>query len=288
MPPQCWAKPDPWLTLFALLDTRRSLFCCHCACSRGGRASTLDGLCDLRGGWAGVRCVVSTTSASSWSHVRARTVREPGRVGLTCGFVWRCGGSGGHAEGMILSFGYLILRQLLHVAILVLRGDRVNEVAILVLRYQVAVLRRQVHRLDLEPADRAYCLPCPGCCRGQVGRRSSSPRPRCCAGTAAWSPAPGPTRAGRAGRRYGARSGPWWRGWPRRTRSGGAGVARVSWSGWGIGSRPDTVWALLTKAGVDPAPGSGGPAWTQFLTTQATGLLAGDFLHVDTIGLTRV
>jgi hypothetical protein len=48
------------------------------------------------------------------------------------------------------------------------------------------------------------------------------------------------------------------------------------------------VWAILTKAGVDPAPGSGGPAWTQFLTTQATGLLAGDFLHVDTIGLTRV
>jgi hypothetical protein len=56
---------------------------------------------------------------------------------------------------MILSFGYLILRQLLQLTILVFRGDRANEVEILVLRHQVVVLRRQVHRLDLEPTDRA-------------------------------------------------------------------------------------------------------------------------------------
>lgn len=41
-----------------------------------------------------------------------------------------------HADGfgqrMILSFGYLILRQLLHMAIVVVRGDRANEVEILV------------------------------------------------------------------------------------------------------------------------------------------------------------
>ena len=56
---------------------------------------------------------------------------------------------------MILSFGYLTLCQPLQLMILVLRGDRANEVEILVLRHQVAVLRRQVRRLDLEPTDRA-------------------------------------------------------------------------------------------------------------------------------------
>ncbi|WP_426507424.1 hypothetical protein ACPPVO_54530 [Dactylosporangium sp. McL0621] len=48
------------------------------------------------------------------------------------------------------------------------------------------------------------------------------------------------------------------------------------------------MWAILTKAGIDPAPRRAGPTWTHFLTTQAKGILACDFLHVDTIGLTRI
>ena len=51
---------------------------------------------------------------------------------------------------------------------------------------------------------------------------------------------------------------------------------------------PSTVSEILRAAGIDPAPRRSGPTWRQFLHAQAAGILAVDFLHVDTVLLKRM
>jgi putative transposase len=43
------------------------------------------------------------------------------------------------------------------------------------------------------------------------------------------------------------------------------------------------VWLILKRAGIDPAPRRSGPTWRGFLTAQAHGILATDFVSVDTL-----
>jgi len=190
---------------------------------------------------------------------------------------------------MVVSFGYLMLRQVLQLIVLGLRGERTKEVEILVLRHQVAVLRRQVNRLDLEPSDRAVLsalarlLPrrrwatffvTPATLlrwhRTLIARKWTYPRRR---------PGRPPVQAEiRTLVLRLAKENPSW------------GHRRIQGELVGLGYRvaASTVWSILTKAGVDPAPRRTGPTWTQFLSAQAKGILACDFLHVDTIGLTRI
>jgi putative transposase len=56
----------------------------------------------------------------------------------------------------------------------------------------------------------------------------------------------------------------------------------------GVTVAPSTVWEILHAADIDPAPRRSGPTWRQFLTAQAAGILAVDFLHVDTVLLKRI
>jgi putative transposase len=56
----------------------------------------------------------------------------------------------------------------------------------------------------------------------------------------------------------------------------------------GVTVAPSTVWEILRAAGIEPSPRRSGPAWRQFLHAQAAGILAVDFLHVDTVLLKRL
>ncbi|MGH3376356.1 MAG: integrase core domain-containing protein [Pseudonocardiaceae bacterium] len=68
------------------------------------------------------------------------------------------------------------------------------------------------------------------------------------------------------------------------------GYRRIAGEIAGLGRKvsPATVWAILKKAGFDPAPRRGDLTWAQFLRTQTSGILACDFFSVETITLARL
>jgi hypothetical protein len=56
--------------------------------------------------------------------------------------------------------------------------------------------------------------------------------------------------------------------------------------GYGIGA--STVWTILRRGGVAPAPARSAVSWRQFLRAQAKGVLTVDFFTVDTVLLKRL
>jgi putative transposase len=59
-------------------------------------------------------------------------------------------------------------------------------------------------------------------------------------------------------------------------------------AGLGYQLAPSTVWSILKRADIDPAPRRDGPSWPEFLRAQAHGILARDFFCVDTVLLHRL
>jgi transposase len=179
---------------------------------------------------------------------------------------------------------YLIFIRLLGALALLLRSDVSKEAEILVLRHQLAVLRRQVARPKPTWADRALIsalarllpktrriglLVNPGTLlrwhADLVKRRWTYKRK---------TPGRPPTRqAIRALVLRLAAENPTW------------GYRRIAGELAGLGRNigAATVWRILHNAGIDPAPRRSGPSWGQFLRAQASGILACDFFHADTI-----
>jgi putative transposase len=184
---------------------------------------------------------------------------------------------------------YLVFIRFLGALALLARSDISKEAEILVLRHQLSVLRRQVARPKPSWADRALIsalarlLPKPRRIgllvtpttllrwhADLVKRRWTYKR------TAPGRPPTRPTIRALVLRL--AAENPTW------------GYRRIAGELAGLGRKvgPATVWRILHKAGIDPAPRRSGPSWAQFLRAQASGILACDFFHADTITLARL
>jgi putative transposase len=188
-----------------------------------------------------------------------------------------------------LSFLYRAFCRVLQLIRLLCRSDTDLAVEVVVLRHQVAVLRRQVHRPALEPADRAVLAGLSGLLpRRRLGRFFVRPETllRWHRDLVARHWTYPHRRPGRPGIATGttalvlrlAKENPTW------------GYRRIHGELATMGAviAASSVWAILKRNGVDPSPRRSGPTWAEFLAAQAKGLMACDFFHVDTILFRRL
>jgi len=81
---------------------------------------------------------------------------------------------------------YLLMIRLFGWVVLLARSDTSKDIEILVLRHEIAVLRRQVSRSKPDWADRAVITALAGYCLSICGCTGLPHPPRCSPGTGAW------------------------------------------------------------------------------------------------------
>jgi transposase InsO family protein len=189
---------------------------------------------------------------------------------------------------VLVSFCYVVLRRLLQLAALRVRSNDFKELEIVVLRHELAILRRQRQRPALTTVDRLFLAAAsrylsrdrwrsfmitPGTLlrwhRRLVARRWTYPQ-----------------RAGRPPMRREirdlvlrlARENPRW------------GYTRIvgELKGLGMTISATTVRAWLRTAGLGPAGKRGEGTWREFVRAHRQSLLATDFFTVETIWLQRL
>ena len=189
---------------------------------------------------------------------------------------------------MTLRLLYLMFCQVMRWLTLLARNSAAKDAELLMLRHEVVVLRRRVTRPRLDWADRAVLA---GLARllPRRSRRGSFVRPETLLRwhrdlvRRRWTY---PHRRGRPSTSPEvcalvlrlARENP------------SSGYRRILGELCRLGHRigASTVWAILHRAGVDPAPTRSAISWRQFLRAQARGVLAVDFFTVDTVLLQRL
>ena len=192
---------------------------------------------------------------------------------------------------MIFSVVYLLARCLFSCLMLLARREASKEAELLVLRHENAVLRRQAGRVRYQPADRLWLAALSRLIPRHRWREVFAVTP---AALLAWHRRLIARKWDYTSRRRPGRS--------RMSAKIRKLVIRIATDNPAWGHRrvqgelvrlghpiaASTVWQILHDAGIDPAPRRTGPTWKQFLTTQARGILAADFIHIDTVRLRRV
>ncbi len=192
---------------------------------------------------------------------------------------------------MIFSVVYFLTRRMLGCLKLVAWREASKDAELLVLRHENAVLRRQIVRVRYQPADRLWLA---ALSRLIPRRRWAEVFAVTPATLLAWHRRLVSRKWDYTSRRHPGR--------PPTAAAIRKLVIRIATDNPAWGHRrvqgelvelghpiaASTVWQILHNAGIDPAPRRTGPTWKLFLTAQARGILAVDFVHVDTVFLRRI